>query len=377
MLLWASVALACRGSGELAPEGAPVAPLDSSGARAVPDEAPLRPDLEVAHDWRDEQVATQGAEPGPLGIVADLGREGRGPWSSSAPPWREDRSLVQGRRGSAQVSATPQAPPTTPVREELLWGGWHRVPLDPDAELVLRGAHALATEGLLEESIRALNLGIARAPGVPALLEARAALYAAMGYPRPAARDLEVATRLVPESGRTWFALGRVRGELDLPRASLEAFRAAERAGFCDPGMDLLAARALRKLGRRGEAAARYARALQGAPVVTPELYLEAGSLAFRPRGVSEEAWDLARDRLIGPVPVEEELLARRLLLRDEDAGEVVQMDDKSHLTSLQMRAWAQVALVAVRIEDPVVAKRHAPRIELALERSGTDPIER
>ena len=118
------------------------------------------------------------------------------------------------------------------LEQQLLihqWGGWHRVPVDPEVASIQADALALDQMGSCEEAIQVLNLGLERWPASATLLECRAALCAAMGYWRAAECDFAKATEEDPARARAWEALARSRQELGLWNAAREAREEAQR----------------------------------------------------------------------------------------------------------------------------------------------------
>lgn len=140
---------------------------------------------------------------------------------------------VSGCASSVEVSAPGLGPGRIQsLAQRLLihqWGGWHRVTLDPQVAFVQEQALDLEQEGLSDEALQEINLGLGRWPESPSLLECRAAIYGSMGYWRAAECDFEAATRLRPSLASTWEALARCRQELGLWNASRSARSEAQR----------------------------------------------------------------------------------------------------------------------------------------------------
>ena len=257
-------------------------------------------------------------------------------------------------------------PDTIEPAEEFRWGDWFRVPPAAEASSVqeeLRHARELAEGGRIEEAIEVLSDELTRTPESAALLGARGALYVSLGFHRAAERDFEEATRLAPECGASWFALGRVRLLLCLPRASLDALATSERLGHESPELELATARAFRRMRFHHEAALRYARALRELEDPDPEVLVEVLSLADGPDGASRAS--LVRAHACYEVPTDgpprnliEEV---RGLGPRAAAARLADLDVERH----ELRRWADVALLALRLDategGDLMASRQQP----------------
>ena len=260
----------------------------------------------------------------------------------------------------------PEPPPGT----EWRWGGWHLVPYDPSVGAALRRARALALQGRNEEAVGALNLGIDHAGTATALLEARGALYASLGFRRAAQRDFELALRADPTRGAAWHALARVRLELALPRSAMGAVQRAQELGYKRPELDLVAARALRKIGRWPEAAARFAKALRATPDAPPAVYHEAVVLCLWALDPDGEGWSQARERrgvgaaLSNPAALDE--LRRRLRSGESTEDFLCAELAAGRLCEDELVAWTRLALHAVALQERQASERLAVRTERA-----------
>ena len=140
---------------------------------------------------------------------------------------------VSGCASPVDVSVPRLAPGQIQSLEQRLlihqWGGWHRVTMDAEVAFVQEQAVDLEQEGLGDEALQEINLGLDRWPESPTLLECRAAIYGSMGYWRAAESDFEAATRLRPSLASTWEALARCRQELGLWNAERSARSEAQR----------------------------------------------------------------------------------------------------------------------------------------------------
>lgn len=291
-----------------------------------------------------------------IGAFLALGFLGSGvAWATGA---------CSGNRGLPR-DLVPAEVTRAPVRgggpAELVWGGWHPVPWDTRAALVLDRAYRLQLQGNREDAIAVLNTGLSGMPDCASLLEARAALYAAMGYRRAAERDFEEVAGLEPLRARTWGALARMRQELGLASAALVALDQAAELGLDDADLHLTWARALREQGDTSHAAGRYAMALERTPHPTFELLVEAATLYFQgdePTPASlERALAIQADSVRTDPDEEIQVRLVETLLRELRGKENETI--AAGLRALEIRGetlrnWTDLALLAIRLDDPL-----------------------
>lgn len=242
---------------------------------------------------------------------------------------------------------------------ELVWGGWHAVPWDPNAAEALERAYRFELDGQREDAIAELNLGLSVLPGSASLLEARGALHAALGYRRAASRDFDEACKLDSRRPGTWFALGQMRQELGLENQALNALGQASVLGLDTLELYRTEARAYRGLHRRGRAAACYAQAVAAEEPPPHELLVEAASLYFEEDEVSSTAVDKALGLLALELPSDPDGEARmwqvHALLRDRQARDAE--TTAAGLMALGIESepllqWTRLSLLAVQFDD-------------------------
>ncbi len=316
-----------------------------------------------------------------VAIASALGCRGADPTreepNGSAPVDRSAARRARARVDAVGADAAWSPGPNAATRldggcepgTELLWGGWHVVAFDPEFAAPLRDAWQLECEGRSEAAVAVLNEALAASPRASSLLEVRGALYAKLGFRRAAERDLQVATWIAPNNARSWCGLGQIRQELGLPRSALEALERSRDLGLVCPRIDRSAARALRRLGRRGEAAAAYARVLGEFEVVDPALFVEAMTLAYdRPispallleavricdaeDSTAARLRDFLRDEPPPSVPGVNALPGADAADRRHRAAFVAHLE-REGLDAERLATWARVALVAVFLDDP------------------------
>jgi tetratricopeptide (TPR) repeat protein len=140
-------------------------------------------------------------------------------------------------------------------------------------------SRALWRSGDAESATSLLDRGLLLHPHSTDLLILRAVLLEDQGFSRAAETDYQTATECDPARGDAWLGLGRVRLELNCPRAAVEPLRQAIERGA--PGVQplCLLARALRSAGDPAGAAEAYVAALARVPETEVDLLVEAASL--------------------------------------------------------------------------------------------------
>ena len=251
-------------------------------------------------------------------------------------------------------SAGPAA--ESPLRGHR-FGGWFEVVPDPEVWPELEVACQLERGGASEDAVEFLGRAIEDHPDAESLLEARGALYVALGFPRAAAGDFQRAVELAPAKGEDWLALGRTYQELALSRQALEALSRAAELGVESRELQLQQARAYRALGRRGKAARHYSLALARDPEPSTEFLVEASSLATEGRrdGLSSDSLAQALSILDQDGPESTETWFVQALLQ-ESPGETAETI-AGYLQALEIDpralvAWTRLALLALELRD-------------------------
>lgn len=238
------------------------------------------------------------------------------------------------------------------------WGRWLVVPPEPSVAEQLAAAAALERAGSAEEAIELLA-DVVEEQASASALEARGALYAALGFPRAAAGDFQRACGVAPERSEAWFALGRTYQQLDLPHQALDALGRAASMGQSGPALELAFARSFRDLGRRGRSAQHYARLFELEPDPGEELFIEAARLASPPGALSESALS----RALGwaerqGAGAEHVWLVRSLLAEGEgeSPAALAAYLRASEIDGAALCAWTRIALLALELGDPETA---------------------
>lgn len=269
--------------------------------------------------------------------------------------------VVAGLMGLGACRGTPEASavlaePFAPTRTEteLVWGGWHVVPIEPGlAELFLE-AHDLDQRGRRRDAIFLLNDALEENPDSFSLHEARAALYAAIGFQRGAEHEFELVTELAPERGPAWAARGRMCQELGLATASVGHLERAAELGVDDAELHLAWARALRRLRSRGPAARHYHKALERLPEPATELLIEMASLYYEARQADSEALERACALLgLAPDALQASLVRALLEERNGRAGLGTRYLRATRVDRDALEDWTRAVLLAVDLAEP------------------------
>lgn len=148
-------------------------------------------------------------------------------------------------------------------------------------------ARALANQGQPEMALAAYNALLARSPGNVDVLLGRGIVYARLGRWAEAEADLGAAAAASPAYADVWEALANTYRWSDQPARAAEAWTRLAALRPKDPAPLLARARALRALGRRGEARADLERARKlGADAGAVDALLAS----LQPRGTSPYA---------------------------------------------------------------------------------------
>lgn len=239
---------------------------------------------------------------------------------------------------------------------------------DADVEAAIETARAQARSGAIERAIETLDAALLATPDRVELFLARGRLSRSAGFLRAAEGDFEHAVRAAPERAAAWFELGRVRFELGLPVRAVDALEEAERLGRDDFTLHLVHARSLRATGDWRAAAARYEKALERKTQPSIELCVEAASLATC--GPDRDSAERARALALLDAALAEHSdhaqawFVRGLLLED---GADRSAPVAAYLRALEidpefLAAWTNLALAALRGDDPATARLAAER---------------
>jgi YaiO family outer membrane protein len=117
-------------------------------------------------------------------------------------------------------------------------------------------ARALANEGRPELALAAYDVLLARAPGNVDVLLGRGIVHARLGHWQDAERDLRAAAAASPDYADVWSALGNTYAWSDRPAHAVDAYTRLIALRPADPAALVARGRALRALGRNGEARA-------------------------------------------------------------------------------------------------------------------------
>jgi tetratricopeptide (TPR) repeat protein len=211
---------------------------------------------------------------------------------------------------------------------------------------------------MTEEAIELLGEAFEENKAAP-LLEARGALYAALGFPRAAAGDFQRAVTQAPERAEAWYGLGKMYEELHLSRQAIESLTRALELGNDGMEVHVALARAYRDLGRLGQSARHYTRVLDQDPLPDAALLVEAARLASPPDALSADALAESLGDLQPPVEggwkLEDAWLVRSLLAEGESESDSVLAAylRASDIEPAALAAWAKVALRALELGDP------------------------
>jgi tetratricopeptide (TPR) repeat protein len=265
--------------------------------------------------------------------------------------------------------------------EQHRWGGWLRVPIERKLHRRFKEACVLEEAGLLEDAIETLVRLQEKNPDSACVLEARGALYAALGYQRAAAGDFQRAIWIQPNRAETWGALGRMQYELDLSHQALAALERAGELGLDSFEYHLTLARTYRALARRGKAAVHYSRSIEHHVSPTVELYVEAATLATEGGNdaLEAEAFEQALHLIDRALELEtnscQAWFVRALLLEaaDEPTQAIAAYLRALEIDPEHLAAWTSLALFSLRRGDTETSSEAARRA-LELE---TDPRRR
>ena len=266
------------------------------------------------------------------------------------------RTSVGGDDLRSQLQVTADAgQPSLAVGHRF--GRWLAVEPELRARPALESACLAEQTGTAEEAISFLSEALEGIRDCASLFEARGALYLGTGFPRAAAGDFQRAVSLAPGCAQAWYALGHAYEVLGLSHQALEALEHAHDLGDEGGGLLLSLARVYRGLGRSGQAARHYERALAQLDEPRTEIQGEAAVLATEDsaRAAEVEALRERLDSCRGVQLSDDAWLLRALLqeLPGEPAENVGATFRAMEVAPEELTALTQTLLMAVQLSDP------------------------